>query len=382
MKSWRLFADLINNVGITLDMLAPIYREHFLVLVCIASLCKSLCGIAAGATGGQIAAHWGINGNIADVLAKNGAQHTLLSLIGLSMSVPFAKYANAKTSRLFMIYGILTIIHIYSNVKAMKALALRSLNISRYKLLASQLISLKSIQCAIEKSFKSRDTTVLNELIISNMEELQLFSLESIASKEPLLSLIIPSILRFDITLKQLFTKFQKFIMKSKYISNSRLSDISINLWSLPSKLLKNMNFDQSEISHALSYYSDDTYSIICQLEGNKILNHLTVEPSIPSTVYICYREDCSGYDQAKAIFEAVVICYLCELRRTQLSNCHDCYISDSFALLDSSKQLSNQIFPIFWKQLSKYGWDTDRVLLTIKNPKVYQYTSSFKLNQ
>lgn len=51
IKSWRLFADLINNVGITLDMLAPIFRNHFLTLVCIASICKALCGIAAGATG-------------------------------------------------------------------------------------------------------------------------------------------------------------------------------------------------------------------------------------------------------------------------------------------------------------------------------------------
>ena len=51
IKSWRLFADLINNVGITLDMLAPIFRNHFLILVCIGSVCKALCGIAAGATG-------------------------------------------------------------------------------------------------------------------------------------------------------------------------------------------------------------------------------------------------------------------------------------------------------------------------------------------
>lgn len=40
IKSWRLFADLINNIGITLDIIAPLYPEKFLVIVCIASICK------------------------------------------------------------------------------------------------------------------------------------------------------------------------------------------------------------------------------------------------------------------------------------------------------------------------------------------------------
>jgi hypothetical protein len=40
VKSWRFFADTINNVGITLDMVAPLFREKFLAIVCIASICK------------------------------------------------------------------------------------------------------------------------------------------------------------------------------------------------------------------------------------------------------------------------------------------------------------------------------------------------------
>lgn len=96
VKSWRFFADCINNVGITLDMLAPLFREHFLAIICLGSVCKALCGVAAGAAGSSIAEHWGIQGNIADVAAKNGAQHTLLSLLGLLVSIRFAKFANVS----------------------------------------------------------------------------------------------------------------------------------------------------------------------------------------------------------------------------------------------------------------------------------------------
>ena len=94
VKSWRFFADSINNVGITLDMLAPLFRDRFLVIICLASVCKALCGVAAGAAGSSIAEHWGVQGNIADVAAKNGAQHTLVSLLGLLVSIRFAKFAN------------------------------------------------------------------------------------------------------------------------------------------------------------------------------------------------------------------------------------------------------------------------------------------------
>jgi hypothetical protein len=63
VKQWRLFADYINNVGITLDMIAPLFDNMFLPIICIASVCKALCGVAAGATGAVISEHWGsING--------------------------------------------------------------------------------------------------------------------------------------------------------------------------------------------------------------------------------------------------------------------------------------------------------------------------------
>ena len=59
IKSWRLFADFINNVGITLDMIAPLTQGYFLIVVSIASIAKALCGIAAGATGSVLSEHWG-----------------------------------------------------------------------------------------------------------------------------------------------------------------------------------------------------------------------------------------------------------------------------------------------------------------------------------
>jgi hypothetical protein len=55
---------------ITLEMIAPLFPRQFLLLICLASVCKAMCGIAAGATNGAIVEHWARQNNIADVLAK------------------------------------------------------------------------------------------------------------------------------------------------------------------------------------------------------------------------------------------------------------------------------------------------------------------------
>ncbi|KAJ1432490.1 root UVB sensitive family, partial [Ochromonadaceae sp. CCMP2298] len=136
VKQWRLFADTINNVGITLDMIAPLFREQFLAIVCVASVFKALCGVAAGATGVAIAEHWGEqNGNIADVLAKNGAQHTLVSILGLLFTVQFARFATSSARLTWALYSVLTAVHMGANYAAMRVLALRTLNRARYALL-------------------------------------------------------------------------------------------------------------------------------------------------------------------------------------------------------------------------------------------------------
>ena len=155
VKFWRFFADMINNVGITLELVAPIFRPLFLPLVCTASICKALCGVAAGASGAAISEHWGFkNGNIADVLAKNGAQHTLLSLAGLVSSVSFARFANKSPQRVWTVYGLLTLLHMYCNYMALKLLALRSINESRLKLLLRNFLDIDITKILLAKAHR------------------------------------------------------------------------------------------------------------------------------------------------------------------------------------------------------------------------------------
>ncbi|EED88432.1 predicted protein [Thalassiosira pseudonana CCMP1335] len=69
VKEFRLVADVLNDVGLTLDMALPVVLSW------------------TRATKGNITDHFSISGNRADVSAKESTQETLVSLIGMALGV-------------------------------------------------------------------------------------------------------------------------------------------------------------------------------------------------------------------------------------------------------------------------------------------------------
>jgi hypothetical protein len=84
VKRWRLFADLIVDVGITLEVAATLVpRSLFLPMICIGNMCKAICGVASGACGGAINLYWAKGSDISDINAKFGAQVRLMDLLSM-----------------------------------------------------------------------------------------------------------------------------------------------------------------------------------------------------------------------------------------------------------------------------------------------------------
>ena len=157
VKEWRLFADVINDVGLFLDMLAPHVAaaasrnnsKAVMVILCASTICKTMCGMSAGATKGRITHHFSINGNMADLTAKESTQETLVSLLGLLGGIALAHLLRHDESyigtgdahdtsnirhELFLtwsIFSFLTIVHVWANYRAVTLLKLRTLNRER-----------------------------------------------------------------------------------------------------------------------------------------------------------------------------------------------------------------------------------------------------------
>lgn len=321
VKLWRLFADMINNVGITLNILAPMSRRWFLPLICIGSLCTALCGVAAGATGAAINAHWGSKGSIAEVLAKNNAQHTAVSLFGLSLSIPFAHFAE-RIPPLYMwiLYTILTTVHMASNYIAMRVLALTSLNIARYELLLDRFLSHTSIQYwigqfstksmhGINADAQAKEDEKISLRSVMKDIDVRTFTPKVIAAEEPIVSLLLPTSWRTRWTsAKQPSRK----VLVKKWVS----------------------------VTEALACSADQNIVI------NPSVDYLFVPSKLPSTSQswdtqcsysLCFARSASTFTQAKAYLHAAL------LERGLSSIC--------------AQQLTEQLFVAFWELLQSAGW-------------------------
>ena len=107
-KTWRLAADIFNDVSIVFDTLSPhlgslelTYQYPFVYhgngsSLRIASLClsgafRALCGVVAGGSKTALTVHFAtsgrIPGDIGDLNAKDASKETVLALLGMLVSL-------------------------------------------------------------------------------------------------------------------------------------------------------------------------------------------------------------------------------------------------------------------------------------------------------
>lgn len=138
VKRWKYFADVMVDIGITLEIIAPSALAHpslkgyFLPLLCLGNVCKALCGVAAGACGGALQMYWaaklmGTEEGISEVAAKSGAQRTLMGGVGLVLAaITTTWFGDVRTA--IGLYCALTFVHLFCNYRSLKLVALDWLN--------------------------------------------------------------------------------------------------------------------------------------------------------------------------------------------------------------------------------------------------------------
>lgn len=56
-KKWRLFADILNDLAMGLELLLPYFSSYSLGILCISTAMKSIVGVAGGATRAALTQH-------------------------------------------------------------------------------------------------------------------------------------------------------------------------------------------------------------------------------------------------------------------------------------------------------------------------------------
>ena len=163
-KEFRFLADCLNNFGLGLSLLAPRLAAAglFLPLACAGSACAAACGVAAGASRAAFGQHFarGREGlGLGDLQAKEGTQETVVSLAGMAVGTLVLRLAGEVLLAQWAVFVVLTVAHLFCNARAVRALALASLNQNRLSMLLSGFLNSKG------KALSPREVAALEGLL-------------------------------------------------------------------------------------------------------------------------------------------------------------------------------------------------------------------------
>ncbi|KAK6133898.1 hypothetical protein DH2020_032359 [Rehmannia glutinosa] len=136
-KMWRLVADLMNDLGMLMDLVSPLFPSAFVFIVCLGSISRSFTGVASGATRAALTQHFALQNNAADISAKEGSQETVATMIGMALGMLLARITMGHSMAIWFCFLSLTIFHMYANYMAVRCLSLATLNCERSSILLS-----------------------------------------------------------------------------------------------------------------------------------------------------------------------------------------------------------------------------------------------------
>ncbi|RDD42977.1 RUS1 family protein C16orf58-like protein [Trichoplax sp. H2] len=131
-----LFADFLNDGALFIEMIAPNFPHLFTLLLCVASVAKSIVGVAGGATRAALTMHQARRNNMADVSAKDGSQETLVNLSALIVGLFLLPAVTGNARIIWTLFFMFTMLHLYANYKAVSSVVMETLNRERLHILA------------------------------------------------------------------------------------------------------------------------------------------------------------------------------------------------------------------------------------------------------
>jgi hypothetical protein len=316
VKRWKYFADVMVDIGITLEILAPTpaLKGWFLPLICLANVCKALCGVAAGACSGAFQLYWsmtliGTQDGISEVSAKSGAQRTVMGGLGLVMSGLLAKcLGNGHVSTIVWIglYCVLTFVHLMANWWSLKLVALDWLNSWRLNFIVDQFL-----RSVYGTNTGNKPHVLSNPIEVSRIEPL----------------LFLPELKRKKTCPIEMGVSFNRFARMSHHTSASLQSVLS-----------------QKQKQH---------YFLSVGHAGRKRVKN-------KRRILVAFNSGCSNRDVAKAFLHACIVGHeLASTSKEQRNDVEEIEIVKEVEVKAENKLA--QLWPRFELSVSSAGWNLNR---------------------
>ncbi|XP_071849828.1 RUS family member 1-like isoform X2 [Apostichopus japonicus] len=140
-KTWRLFADVLNDLATCVELVSPLFPGYFTLIACISGLMKSIVGVAGGATRAALTMHQARRNNMADVSAKDGSQETLVNLSALIVGLIITPTISGNASLTWLLFFIFTSLHIYANYCAVSCVVMEMFNQERFHVVVQEYLN-------------------------------------------------------------------------------------------------------------------------------------------------------------------------------------------------------------------------------------------------
>ncbi|KAJ5960999.1 uncharacterized protein N7479_008149 [Penicillium vulpinum] len=151
-KTYRLAADVFNDIAMILDCLSPGVPAGpaRVIVLSTAGVLRALCGVAGGSSKASLSAHFARWGNLAELNAKDSSQETVISLFGMLVGSVVISHITSFTTT-WLILLLLLSLHLSMNYAAVRAVQMTSLNRQRANIVFSALLdSDRSLALALD----------------------------------------------------------------------------------------------------------------------------------------------------------------------------------------------------------------------------------------
>lgn len=139
-KRWRIFADVMYDVGAGLEVVAPFCPQYFLAVAGLANMAKGMALVSARATRLPVYSAFAKEGNLSDLYAKGEAISTLSNVLGLGVGIHLASTACASIEAKLLVAPVLSAVHLCCVAQEMRAAPINTLNAQRTALLVADFL--------------------------------------------------------------------------------------------------------------------------------------------------------------------------------------------------------------------------------------------------
>nr|GEV42123.1 protein root UVB sensitive 2, chloroplastic-like [Tanacetum cinerariifolium] len=153
-KRWRIFADVLYDVGTGLEVLSPLCPQLFLEMAGLGNFAKGMATVAARATRLPIYSSFAKEGNLSDLYAKGEAISTVFNVFGLGAGIQLVSTVCQSMQGKMVVGSMLSIIHVYSTYEEMRAAPINTLNPQRTAMIVEDFLKSGKVSSPADLRYK------------------------------------------------------------------------------------------------------------------------------------------------------------------------------------------------------------------------------------